>query len=77
MVEILDYPEGYGWWSEKIGDDRVYMEVWKTGDVWKWSVTWASTGDGPWGTAPSREEAVRKACEAYEREVEEMGDEYE
>ena len=73
---LSDYPEGYGYWWEEIevnGEiDRIYIEYWKSGNVWKWCITWASTGDSLCGTAPSREEAIRKACEAYRKEIEEF-----
>jgi len=70
---LSDYPEGYGCWWEEVevnGEiDRIYIEYWKSGNVWKWCITWASTGDGPCGTAPTREDAIKKAFEAYREEL--------
>ena len=75
-----DLPEGYERYSDVVLVDgepveRLCIEIWKSGNVWKWSVTRMWSGGGPEGTAKTRKEAIEKALDAFERmkrEIEEI-----
>jgi len=67
-----DTPEGYMRFEDEVYVDgipveRLAVEIWKAGNVWKWSVTRTSDGDGLFGTADSRGGAIDKALDAFER----------
>ena len=75
-----DEPEGYmclraPLYIDDFHEERVQVEIWKSGNVWKWSVMEMESGDGPSGTAKTRKEAIEKALDALERmkkEIEEF-----